>query len=50
MYEIRTTSSQFFMMRLIVRCALWSEKYGAFIYKYLYIYENHMLIVKYIYE
>jgi len=28
-YEIRTASSQFLILRLIIRCALWTEKYGT---------------------
>jgi len=30
MYEIRTASSQFLILHLIVWCALWSEKYDNF--------------------
>jgi len=29
MHEKRTASIQFLTLRLVIRCALWSEKYGT---------------------
>jgi len=30
MYEKRTASIQFLILRLMIRCALWSRKYGNY--------------------
>jgi len=33
MYQKRTANIQLLILHLIIRCALWSEKYGNFVYE-----------------